>query len=200
MRDRAELQAMFAKTDLAAHTTILRRHLTKESHNPSLIVKPGYRAVSIPVDAVTSIENFAEAGSRVDLVLTHRKNGQLLSEVIAQNARVLSLGGETRNSAVRGVPRAVGSMTSRTITLEVLPSDALEVRTAIKMGTLSLLLRNPYDDRPLDKKEFRESELGRPSKGPRKRIKKCGVVKMAGEDYIAGCDGNLTKIMNSLDP
>jgi pilus assembly protein CpaB len=197
--DLSEAQNMTAKVNLTPGVPIQRDHLTSEYIEPILDVSPGNRAVTIAVDEVTSIESHARPGSRVDVALTYYHKQELTSKIIVQNARVISLGGQTSTSRAPGV--ATGN--SRTITLDVAPKDALEIQTAKKLGTLSLMMRHHEDARPVAEDEIDQNAISgdRPdSRGRQKSKCKKGTVRINGNEFVMNCDGSLSRISDPYEP
>lgn len=107
---------------------------------------PGMQAVTIAADEITGVGGFLTPGDRVDVVLTRnggsvvarsigaeesgRINGaEMITETVVSGARVLSAGGE--GAAAPG---------TRTVTLEVTPSDARRIALARSVGQVSLSL------------------------------------------------------------
>lgn len=102
------------------------------------VLKPGLRAVSVPINATTGISGFIFPGDRVDLLLTHKIPGdevRLASETVLRDLRVLAV--DQRTDDQDDAP-AVG----RTVTLEVDADQSEVIAVAMQMGTLSLALRS----------------------------------------------------------
>jgi pilus assembly protein CpaB len=198
VRDESELKEQFASIDIAPGVPVQRRHLTKQAIGVSLPLTPGNRAVSIEVDATSSIEGFALPGTRVDVVLTYKEEGNLTSKVLVQNARVLSLGGDSTPNfqvASRGLRPQ-----SRTITLDASPQDALKISTARELGRLSLLMRSPDDNKSAPSMEQDRKDISGPAHEMKKEKScKTGSMKIAGKEYIIGCGGSIQQI-DSVEP
>lgn len=107
---------------------------------------PGMQAVTIAADEITGVGGFLTPGDRVDVVLTRnggsvvarsigaeesgRINGaEMITETVVSGARVLSAGGD-----------GGGTPGSRTVALEVTPSDARRIALARSVGQVSLSL------------------------------------------------------------
>jgi pilus assembly protein CpaB len=119
------------------------------------VLRPGFRAVSLAVDAVSGNAGHIFPGDRVDLLLTQEialaDDGDAsparrwASETILRNVRVIAvdqkLGGDL---AHRGVVdgAAVEAAIARTITLEVPPEGAETIAVARNIGAISLTLRS----------------------------------------------------------
>ena len=200
IRDIAEVRNMFAKIDLAAGVPLQRRHLTREQNNVSLPLTPGNRAVAIQINAETSVEEHAKPGTHVDVVLTYYEDGNLTSKVIVQNARVLSLGGETAaaGKAPSNASRLRAGRQSKTITLDVAPNDALKILTSKKLGDISLMMRN--DTGPMQVTEVPAQDIAGGNKGRKNRVCKKGTVRIQGENFILNCDGSMMRMMDSDEP
>jgi pilus assembly protein CpaB len=124
------------------------------------VLKPGMRAVSMPVTATTAVSGFIYAGDRVDVLLTHAltsANGQHhATETILRNARVIAM--DQKLDFAPGDKPDV----AKTATLELTTKQAEIVTLAIKMGELSLSLRSLVVDEERDQASGDEStaELG----------------------------------------
>ena len=199
--DTSELRDFYASADIAEGTPLLRSHLTREAVGITLPLTPGNRAVSIEVDATAGVEGFALPGTKVDVVLTHPVDNNMVSQIIVQNARVLSYGGDPtpqdQLTSQRG--RGVVRETERTITLDVSPQDALKIQTARQLGKLSLMLRAPDDNKSPAVVEQSQNDIVPNSKPADARKKACasaGSMRIEGKEYQIGCDGRLEE----LDP
>lgn len=113
------------------------------------VLRPGYRAVSVPVTMTSSISGFVFPGDRIDVLMTHnlpqpidgglerRAGGTILRDI-----RVLAL---DQKVDVKPGEAAV----PRTATLEVTPKQSEIVALVVEMGKLSLSLRSLQRDEPL---------------------------------------------------
>jgi len=204
IRDISELQNLYAKVDLSPGVPIQRMHLSREGLLSSLALTPRNRAVSIEVDETAGLEGHALPGTKVDVVLTFQEEGQLISKVIVQNARVLSYGGDTSTAADRS-ELAGGEMrgrrTSRTITLDVSPKDALQITTARQLGRLSLIMRSADDDTGSPILEIDQADLAQ-NKQVKRNPNSCksGRMKMGDREYVVDCDGSISQVMDPNEP
>ena len=158
----------------------------------------GYRAIAIDVDATSGLEGHALPGSRVDVTLSSTRGGEAVTNVIVENARVLSYGGDTRSleqQRSQTVNLRVAPSISRTITLEMKPLDALQVENARQSGRLGLLMRAPGDIEPVDKTEISQTDVGDRQKSStfQKRCTK-GRATFDGANIIIGCDGEISRV------
>ncbi|HEY5107126.1 MAG TPA: Flp pilus assembly protein CpaB [Caulobacteraceae bacterium] len=110
----------------------------------SVMVKPGMRAMAIPVNAETGAGGFVQPGDRVDLLSAHqdastKSGGGFVSQIVVSNVRVLAVD-QTTDPAKNG-RFIVGS----TVTLEI-PADATQpVAEARARGGMALALRSYAD-------------------------------------------------------
>lgn len=102
-------------------------------------IPEGYRAVTIRVDATSSVEGWARAGASVDVSWSTSAGGKPSVNTIVQNAKIISAERETQNGQ-----NATGAVPS-TITLVVTANDAQKITLAQSTGTLSLTLRGDND-------------------------------------------------------
>lgn len=134
----------------------------------------GMVAVSIRVDAVSSVSGFARVGDRVDVNHIADRNGELTSDLILQNVRVLAVdqNADATSSAAR---------VARTVTVEVNRRGAQLLSLAQLTGTLSLILRRDGEAGAVDSAPIGAGELGDGPKsggkqGPAVIVRKQGVV------------------------
>lgn len=204
IRDASEAKALFAKNKLAANMPLVRAALSSQPTRNALALTKGYRAVAIDVDATSGIEGHALPGTRVDVVLTYNKDEELTSKVIVQNARVLSYGGDDKSIQDRELDMIEGpAKPSSTITLEVLPQDALKISTARQVGRLSLIMRATDDDQGPAVTEMGKRDLdGEMPRKPAQTSANCskGRVKMGGREFMVGCDGTINQLVDSDEP
>jgi pilus assembly protein CpaB len=112
------------------------------------VLRPGYRAVSVPVTMTSSISGFVFPGDHVDLLLTHsmpqRVEGleRRAGLTVLRDIRVLALDQKVDvKPGENGVPR--------TATIEVTPKQTEIVAVVVEMGKLSLSLRSLQREEPL---------------------------------------------------
>ncbi len=194
IRDVAELRDKFAKDDLSPGVPLQLRHLSDKPSSSVLPLTPGNRAVTITIDAETAIEYHVLPGTRVDVVLTHFVNRSVKTQVLVQNARVLSLGGNTGPGSPGTSGR--GGMKSQTVTLDVSPQDALRITASKQLGKLSLLMRSSADSNPSPSNEVNQNEITRAREDEKpKPEKQCsrGKVKIDGQTYNVDCSGALIR-------
>jgi len=138
---------LFAKADLAANALIMREKVSKVAPlgNVADLVKPGYRAATIEVDATSGVEGWANAGAHVDIVVTYLdpSDGKKKSQIAIEDAVVLSF---NRNTGRLGKDASEARIDSTaTVTLSLPTLDAVKLHTARSMGKISLILRSVDD-------------------------------------------------------
>lgn len=114
------------------------------------VLRPGYRAVSVPVTVTSGISGFVFPGDHVDVLLTHNLpmpvDGGLerrAAVTVLRDIRVLAL-----DQKVDVKPGEAASV-PRTATIEVTPKQTEIVTVVVEMGKLSLSLRSLQRDEPL---------------------------------------------------
>lgn len=143
-----EWEGALLRHDVAADTLLTANHLLSP-RSPGFLsaaLRPGMRAVSIPVDDVSGNAGLIRPGDVVDLILTQDLRGRggasasapsVVSETVVEHARVIAVG-----SQLIADPSDGSSSRARTVTLELAPRGAEAVAVASRLGSLSLALRS----------------------------------------------------------
>jgi pilus assembly protein CpaB len=116
------------------------------------VLRPGYRAISIGVDAVTGAGGLVAPGDLVDLVLVQNFDAaeapasrRITAETVQTRLRVIAIdqqiqqGGQTTNVVGQG-------RIARTVTLEVSPDAAERVAVAEQLGRLAVTVRAAMEE------------------------------------------------------
>jgi pilus assembly protein CpaB len=110
------------------------------------VLRPGFRAMTVPVNATSGIAGFVFPGDRVDLVLSHKlerkgDDGRELraSETVLTDIRVLAIDQSTNDQAEEPNP-------AKNVTIEVTPKQVEMVSLITDLGRLSLSLRSLQTD------------------------------------------------------
>jgi pilus assembly protein CpaB len=114
----------------------------KEAGVLPLLIPPGMRAMSVPVDEVSDIAGFVLPHSHVDILVSVSNaapDGKTLSKIVLENVEVLAVAQEIEK--VNDKPQVV-----KVVTLLVTPEEAERLALASGQGTLRLAMRN-YDDK-----------------------------------------------------
>lgn len=102
----------------------------------------GRRAVTVPVDEISSLSGMVEPNDRIDIVVSVNKNNRNYTFTLLQGVTVLATGSKVSQDEkdAEGRPR-----TFTTITLDTDPEDAKRVIAAREIGRVTALLRAPND-------------------------------------------------------
>lgn len=107
------------------------------------VLRPGYRAVSLRINATSSIAGLIFPGDRVDIILTHSvANGgpsRRVSETVLTNVRILAIDQKTDDQ--ENAPKV-----GKNATFEVTPKQAEMLSVLSDLGKLSLSLRSLAKD------------------------------------------------------
>jgi Flp pilus assembly protein CpaB len=138
-----ELKNQFARSIIPANNPLSREVMTPiRPANPVIASIPaGFRAVSIRVDSISSVEGWATAGALVDIQWISDTNGKRAANIIVQNAKVLSAERQIENQAQQ---QAQGPVPT-TVTLLVNERDAQKISLASTTGSMMLHLRGATD-------------------------------------------------------
>jgi pilus assembly protein CpaB len=104
------------------------------------VLRPGMRAISVPVTATSGISGFVFPGDQVDILITHRltkdkETQHEAAETVLQDVRVIGI--DQKLDAKNGEV-----LVAHTATLEVTPKQSEMIAVAAEIGKLSLSLRS----------------------------------------------------------
>ncbi len=107
-----------------------------------LMIPPGMRAMSVPVDEVSDIAGFVKPHTRVDVLVVISGGGpgdKPVAKIVLQNVEVLAIAQQIEKK--KDEPEIV-----KVVTLMVTPHQAEKLGLASREGTLRLAMRNYRDD------------------------------------------------------
>ena len=131
--------------------------LTAGSNNPVIERIPqGMRAMTIRVDATSSVEGWAGSGTLVDVLLIQKDR----TTVVAEKVRVLS--SERSVSPVEGT---ASPNVPTTVTLLVSQEQCLAINTAIPLGKIAFALRGAQDKDSWSTTDYSSERLKGGSRG-----------------------------------
>ncbi len=147
---------------LSAGHPLTTDHIRQRKAGASpLDLEPGYRAVSISVDEVTSVGGLIQPGDRIDLwaaalpvspaqtgmvAITEAKSPERRAQMIAENLRVLATGQRTDRSQAGDQPGP--NVAYASLTLAVPASVAALVLGGQFQGRLGIALRSGSETKP----------------------------------------------------
>ncbi|MCM3607323.1 Flp pilus assembly protein CpaB [Cupriavidus pauculus] len=119
----------------------------------SAVIAEGKRAITVRVNDVVGVAGFALPGSFVDIIVNTQKAGmktntategeQSISKIVLEKILVLAVAQEVNRDETK--PKVVNA-----VTLEVSPEEAEKLDLARSVGSLSLVLRNQVEARPVE--------------------------------------------------
>jgi len=146
-RAMTEVIGAVARRRIEPGQPIIRGAVVKPGDSGCLaaVLRPGMRAITVGVTAVSGTGGLIYPGDKVDMILTQTFPPQdasldcrSVSEIIAQDLRVLAIDQQLQASA----PQAAEGKLARTVTVEVNPRQAEGIEVATKLGELSLTIRS----------------------------------------------------------
>jgi pilus assembly protein CpaB len=115
----------------------------------SAVIGEGKRAITVRVNDVVGVAGFALPGNYVDVIVNTQEPGskgndsqQSISKIVLEKILVLAVAQQVSRDDTQ--PKVVNA-----VTLEVTPDQAEKLDLARSVGSLSLVLRNQVDNRPL---------------------------------------------------
>jgi pilus assembly protein CpaB len=141
-----------------------------QTNDPIQGVPTGMRLKTVSVDARKSAAGLLSPGDRVDLQIFVKANesqgvSHAFTKIFLQNIRVFAVDQTIDKSADGEESRIV----AKTVSLIVTPPQASRITLAENMGEISLIPRNPDDDKVVDDSEQGTDELfGRSTANSRK--------------------------------
>ena len=102
----------------------------------------GRRAVTVPVDEISSISGMVEPDDLIDIVVSMQKDSHNFTFTLLQSVRVLATGTKVSQSTKDDEGRPI---TYTTVTLDTSPEDAKRLIAAREIGRVTALLRAPGD-------------------------------------------------------
>lgn len=107
------------------------------------VLEPGFRAVTVPVDATSGIAGFVFPGDWVDIVLTMKIRGsgegidqqRYFAQTVLERVRVLAIDQAVQKDAGQAA-------IAKTATIEVTPKEAERIAIALEMGRLTMSLNS----------------------------------------------------------
>jgi len=176
-----QIKGGFSQSFIPAGQPLLSEYVTfkRPINQIQANIPDSFRAVSIAVDETTSVEGWARAGAKVDVLLISTVNGRSTATVIVQNARVLSGGGSEQEDEKGRRKAAV------TVTLMVTIDEATKIQLASSAGVLSLVLRGDEDtiEAPSNSSISIDSLLGQDNVKPAE-IPAEGRIKIDGREFL----------------
>lgn len=141
VQDFEEIKSQYARALILPGIPLHQEQLTnvRPTNAVTANIPSGFRAVTIHVDARTSVEGFVRAGAVVDVEWASQINGAPGIVTIVESAKVLSAERNTHQGTPAGVP------IPSTVSLLVTAKDAKKIQLASTTGKLSLSLRGDDD-------------------------------------------------------
>lgn len=139
----AEVWGQFSSTRRSPGDWILSQQLQPDSRDTGSSIPPGYRVITIPIDATLNHTDLLQPGNRIDLLLTFQvrdpNSGQQTGQVtpLLENIEVFAVDAATDANT--------DSVQTRNISLLVKPQQAMKVQLAREKGSISTALRSRED-------------------------------------------------------
>jgi pilus assembly protein CpaB len=138
------VQGKQLNVDLKAGQLLMHVHLTEQAQ-PALASKlgPDKRAVTIPVDLMSSMSGLLQPGDRVDLFVSFEYKGQRTTAALLQGIEVLATGQQTKMTEEH---LATTDARYSTVTLAASHAEATKLVAARQGGTITAVLSHETAD------------------------------------------------------
>lgn len=135
----AHIDHTVARTRIIKGMPILDAMLIKTNGHGYMaaVLKPGMRAISLPMSVDRAVAGFIRPYNYVDMLLTRSVNGKPVTHDLLNNVLLLAIDQTAEEKP--DAPDAVGAV--HTVTVEVTPEQAELLTKAHTTGTISLTLR-----------------------------------------------------------
>lgn len=158
--ERAELVGSMVRRSLQPQEVFLPADVLRPGDHGFLaaVLRPGMRATTVGVDAVSGTAGLIWPGDHVDVLLTQVNDDQTLpaahrasAETVLGDVRVIAIDQQLMQGATGS---STDQGTTHTVTLEVTEAQAERVALAARLGHLSLIVRaadalpGTHDDNP----------------------------------------------------
>ena len=153
----------------------------------SAVVADGKRAMTVRVNDVVGVAGFALPGNFVDILVNTQEQGvkdnnrdQTISKIVLERILVLAIAQESSRDETK--PKVVNA-----VTLELTPVQAEKLDLARSVGTLSLVLRNQIDPKPVNTGGATKTTLfdakveAKAAPAPKPVVKRAVVLRPPGE-------------------
>ena len=176
--DMKKLEGRVVRSPVFKGEPVLEPKLAPEGTKGGLpsIIQNGKRAISVKVNEVVGVAGFALPGSFVD-VMVHISDGKNkpVSKIVLNRILVLAVAQEANRDETK--PKVVNA-----VTLEVTPEQAEKIDLARSIGALSLVLRNPIDNKDTDTAGVqREDLLGKETAAPAAQVAASAAAPSAAQ-------------------
>lgn len=102
----------------------------------SNLIEPGKRALTFPVDIVSSMSGLLRPGDKIDIMVTLRK-GKSVTRPLLKNVTILATG-----AIIDDEGRITESGAYQTVTISVTPVNAAKITHAREVGNMTVVLRS----------------------------------------------------------
>jgi len=146
---------------------ILLSHLAQEiGAGFSTQLREGMRALTFPVDDESSIAGMLAPGDHIDIFFTTTANNESVTVPLLTNVPVIATGVRTMTNASYLDERR-GSSSYSTITVSLTPENAAKIAHAQDAGKITITLRQPKDDAPIQIERITKAMLLNGSRAPK---------------------------------
>lgn len=148
MRDASQITGRRVKAHIKKGDPFLPELFYPSNAGPGIAerLQRGYRAVTVPIENIGSVEGFATPGSIVDVMFRSRPEGDRpeVTLTLLEQVEVLALDSNVVPGQAPTTPQE--RLTNGSVTLAVTPQQGKMLKVVEGRGEISLALRNGDDD------------------------------------------------------
>lgn len=156
---RAATQGSMVRHEIEVNQPILHDDIIRPGEHGflSAVLKPGARAATIAVDAVSGTAGLIWPGDHVDVILTQKLEDastplgrRVVGETVLQDVRIIAVDQHMTEGVAPVSNMAAINQAARTVTVEVMATDAEKLSVAQTLGRLELVVRSASDVAPTE--------------------------------------------------
>lgn len=162
LTSQGEALGLQARTSIHAGDSLMSQFLRfpEKAQGFEAKIKPGYRAITFPVDTSSGVAGFLTPDCRVDILAQMGGGAESKTLPILSDVHVVAVG-----TTYKKVPGQTEAQPTSSVTVEVQPTDGGKLINAMAAGKLYCLMRNQSDHAPITVRDISSTMAKRTTQG-----------------------------------